>query len=66
MGIGSAIITRMLQFNNENCINILIGMPYSQLNIINYLYRCFTRLTMIFVNKNNEAKTLNKIINYIK
>lgn len=64
VGIGSAIITRMLQFNNEHSINILIGMPYNQLNLSNYLYRCLTRLTMVFVNKNSEAKTINKIINY--
>lgn len=66
VGLGSTIILRMLQFYHEECSNILIGMPYDSLNISNYFYRCFTRLTMVFVNKNSEIKCLNKMIDYFK
>ncbi|MBE5746061.1 MAG: alpha/beta hydrolase [Clostridiales bacterium] len=66
LGLGGIVILRMLQFNNEDCINILVGTPFSQLNISNYFYRCVTRLALVFVNKHSEVKGLNKIIDYFK
>jgi len=66
VGFGSTIIIRMLQFYNESTLNCLVGMPFENLNISNYLYRIFTRLTMVFVNKNSEAKLINKMIEFSK
>lgn len=64
LGLGSSIILRSLQFYHDDCVNVLIGMPYETLNISNYFYRCLTRLLMVFVNKNSEAKFVNKTIDY--
>lgn len=64
IGLGGVILTRMLEFNHDATINILVGVPFSNLNISNYFYRMWTRFTMVFVKKNSQAKTLNKIINY--
>lgn len=64
VGFGSVVLTRMLQFYDENTINVLIGTPFEKFNIRNYFYRIFTRLTLVFVNKNSEAKFINKLINY--
>jgi len=64
VGFGSVVIVRMLQFYSENTINCLVGMPFDSLNIKNYFFRIWTRLTMVFVNKNSEAKLLNKSIEY--
>lgn len=66
IGFGSSIIMRMLQFHHEDCINILIGMPFDNLNLSNFFYRYITRLTMVFLNKNSEAKTINTMIDYFK
>lgn len=64
VGIGSVIITRMLQFNNENCLNVLIGSPFNKTNFGNIIIRGVTRFKMVFFNKNSEAKLVNKYLNY--
>lgn len=69
MGFGGLIITRMLQFLHEfETINILIGCPYSNIPISDYFWEIYTKLTMVFINKNSEAKFLNNHItnNYQK
>lgn len=63
IGLGGVIITRMLQFNHAETTDILIGTPFSNLNLSNYFYLCWTRLILVFVNKNSQAKTVNKLIN---
>lgn len=64
VGFGSIVILRMLQFYNEPTLNCLIGTPFSNVNFKNYFYRVWTRLTMVFVNKNSEAKIINKTLEY--
>lgn len=66
VGFGSVVIVRMLEFYHENTLNCLIGIPIDKFNIKNYFYRIFTRLIMVFVNKNSEAKIANKLIEYSK
>lgn len=64
VGFGSTVILRMLEFYHEDTLNCLVGMPFENLNIRNYFYRILTRLTMVFINKNSEAKLINKFIEY--
>lgn len=64
VGFSSVVIMRMLQFYHENTLNVLVGMPYEDFNLLNYFYRCVTRLLMVFFNKNSEAKIINKMIEF--
>ena len=62
VGVGGVIVTRAMQFYHEKCKNVIVGSPYEMFNIVNYTAVCLTRLTMVFINKQSEAKCLNKII----
>lgn len=65
IGYGGTIISRMLQFYNDSpTLNVLIGTHFEPTNISNYFFRILTRLTMVFLNKNSEAKLINKWLNY--
>ncbi len=64
VGIGAVILTRMLQFYHEKSKNILVGSPYSLINFENYILRAITRLTLVFFNKQSEAKLINKYLNW--
>lgn len=66
VGFGGVVVCRMLQFYHEDSLNCLVGTPFSNLNIKNYFYRIWTRLTMVFINKNSEAKIINKTLEYFK
>ena len=62
VGFGGVIVTRAMQFYHEKCKNIIVGSPFELFNIKNYCLVCLTRLTMVFLNKQSEAKSLNKLI----
>jgi len=62
VGIGGAITTRASAFYHEKCKNVIIGSPFEVTNIKNYSLVALTRLILVFINKQSEAKTLNKLI----
>lgn len=62
VGVGGVIVTRAMQFYHEKCNNVIVGSPFELFNIKNFTLTCLTRLTMVFINKQSEAKSLNKLI----